>query len=260
MRKAIGEMYPRRELPTTLSLNYVDQPNLGPVVTAMMQVRGDAISSGNTDAEQAPPTIDIVGVIFNDQGKSISSFQNRLSIADRKASNPSTASNPPLFYTHHFRITPGLYQVRVATRDNKTGRTGSAMQWIEIPDLAARRLAVSSLVVGESVKEAENVKTASTTIESMMSVDRRFQRASKLRFLLYIYNAFRGTDGTASPDVMLQVQIQREGRAVITTPLRKVEHAQVTDPVRLPYAAEMLLKGPVRTMWCASARNWYRPM
>lgn len=31
-------------------------------------------------------------------------------------------------------LPPGLYQVRVAVRDRQTGRTGSAMMWIEIPN------------------------------------------------------------------------------------------------------------------------------
>jgi hypothetical protein len=30
-------------------------------------------------------------------------------------------------------LPPGLYQVRFAVRDRQTGRTGSAMTWIEIP-------------------------------------------------------------------------------------------------------------------------------
>jgi hypothetical protein len=30
-------------------------------------------------------------------------------------------------------LPPGLYQVRVAFRDRQTGRTGSAMAWVEIP-------------------------------------------------------------------------------------------------------------------------------
>jgi len=30
-------------------------------------------------------------------------------------------------------LPPGLYQLRVAVRDRQTGRTGSAMTWIEIP-------------------------------------------------------------------------------------------------------------------------------
>jgi hypothetical protein len=30
-------------------------------------------------------------------------------------------------------LPPGLYQVRVAFRDRQTGRTGSAMAWVEVP-------------------------------------------------------------------------------------------------------------------------------
>jgi len=36
-------------------------------------------------------------------------------------------------WTQTLPLPPGLYQVRVAVRDRQTGRTGSAMTWIEIP-------------------------------------------------------------------------------------------------------------------------------
>ena len=53
---------------------------------------------------------------------------------------------------------PGLYQVRVAATDRKGGPVGSVWDWIEIPDFSAKKLALSSLLVGERKPNAAPAK------------------------------------------------------------------------------------------------------
>ena len=48
-------------------------------------------------------------------------------------------------YQKAVALKPGRYQVRLAAREDATGLLGSAWQWVEIPDLAPGRLALSSL-------------------------------------------------------------------------------------------------------------------
>jgi hypothetical protein len=117
------------------------------------------------------------------------------------------------------------------------------MQWVEIPDLATQRLSLSSLLLGETTEDAGTISSeAATTPVTAMSVNHRFARTSKLRFLTYVYNAARGRDGTTPPDVALQVQILRDDQPVMTTAQRKVELSGQPDPARLAYAAELPLE------------------
>ena len=44
----------------------------------------------------------------------------------------------------------GAYQFRMALRDAATGRLGSASEYIEVPDLSNRRLALSGVVLNGS--------------------------------------------------------------------------------------------------------------
>ena len=41
-------------------------------------------------------------------------------------------------YEFHAWLPAGLYQVRVGVRDLKTGHIGSAVQWIQVPNLLVR--------------------------------------------------------------------------------------------------------------------------
>jgi len=49
---------------------------------------------------------------------------------------------------------PGAYQIRVAVRDQATGKIGSANQFLEIPDIHKRRLALTSLVLQDGDRPA----------------------------------------------------------------------------------------------------------
>jgi hypothetical protein len=156
------------------------------------------------------------------------------------------ANKRRIVYSNRFALKPGLYQVRVAARDLKSGRTGSAMEWIEIPDIAQGKLALSSIFIGERIDrptQTDIKDAAAAGIEEPVLVNaaRRFAPNSHLRFVLHIYNAARAA--TPAPDVTLQIQLLRDDQPVVTTPLRKLNTEGLTDLTRIPYAAEINLEG-----------------
>jgi VWFA-related protein len=236
---AVKANYPRNALPTSLALGYVNAPNLGMVLTASIDIESESLSfNGGKDGKMA--VADLIGAVFDDQGKLVRSSKHELGIAPTAVEQSNDGRR--VIYSVQYRLTPGLYQVRVAARDRTNGRTGSAMQWVEIPDLKEQRLAMSSIFLGERTNEAQSEQAAAdgSTFGVMLSADRRFARTSWIRFVTYIYNA-TPTGSPAQPDVALQVQVFRDDQPVITTPLRKVDTANVTDVTRIPYAAEIPL-------------------
>jgi VWFA-related protein len=242
LRKAIGALFPQRGLPTDLTLSYMEIPLSGSTLVASMKIEGDGIKFEQSSGKPAA-VIDVAGAIIDSQGKQQDGFRERLTITP--TSSTSTESLPDIIYNHRVTLKPGLYQVRVAARNDASGQVGSATQWIEIPDLSKQQLSMSSLIVGERKPGgAEKEKKAGDVFEGVpLSIDHIFERSSHLRFLVYIYNAKRGASSTAEPDVALQVQILRDDQPVVTTPLRKVD-TMTQDFSRLAYAAEI----PLQTM------------
>ena len=147
-----------------------------------------------------------------------------------------------LVYSHPVFLPPGLYHVRVAARDERSGRAGSAHGWLEIPDLSKGQLALSSLLLDtRSAASKESAGLDQNLVDSMgVSVNHRFPRGDYLRFLVFVYNAARAT-ADSKPDIAVQIQILRDGQPVITTPLKKVSNEITTDLGRIPYAAEVSL-------------------
>jgi VWFA-related protein len=233
---ALGASSARKGLPLQLSTSFLDVPGTGPVLTASMQMATDVLDYG-IDKKQAAG-IDLAGVILNDQGKPAGSFKNRLNI------NPlanKTGETPGVIYNHKIPLKPGLYQVRVAALEEKGGRVGSAAQWIEIPDLSSKRLTLSSLLIGGQFvgSSAKQTTGAATSEQLQFSVDRRFSSGSHMTFLTIIYSAAPG-DGT--PNLDGQIEISRDGRPVVASPVRKIAVDPGTDLARIPYGADIALR------------------
>lgn len=240
LHAAFSDLLPRKGVPTSLSVNYMDLPEKGFMLIVTMQISGDALTYDQA-LNKLTATVEVVGGVLSDQGKLLSSFKDNLSVA-ANSTDEGIVGKHEITYTSQVAIKPGLYQVRVASRDVQGKRTGSAMQWVEIPDLTTGRLALSSIFLGEVKARQGEAKPGEDLIpDANQRADRRFARASKLRFLTYIYNDARGTTGNAAPDVVIQTQVLSDNKPVLTAPLRKVSTEGISDLSRLPYAADIPL-------------------
>ncbi|HKO99528.1 MAG TPA: VWA domain-containing protein [Pyrinomonadaceae bacterium] len=238
LRAALASPSSTSNLKSQLAVGFLDMPNVGPVLTASVQVTTDGLSFG-TDGKQAA-TIDIAAIVLNDQGKQAESFKTRLNV------NPLASNSAPgggnVIYNHKLPLKPGIYQVRVAAVDDKNGRVGSAAQWVEIPDLTANRLTLSSLMLGGQFIGSSQ-KQSGTGVQQeqvQFSVDRRFARSSHLNFLMFIYNAVRPDNGVRNLEA--QIKISRDGKSIVTSSLRKVPFDAASDAARIPYGADIALQ------------------
>lgn len=234
MRNALGAFAPRRGLPTAVAVTFIDTPDNGPIITASVQAATAVLDYGADNKEKA--AVDLAGMVLNDQGKPVASFKTRLNVTPLAAAQKGDAG---VVYNYKTPLKPGLYQVRTATRDQRSGKVGSASQWIEIPDLSTHQLTPSSLllvseVIGGDTK-SDPAKTSAASPQVQFSVDRRFKRSSQLSFWLFIYNASRGANGSSAPDLTTQIEILGRGQTVVKTPVHKIDTTGMTDLQRISY-------------------------
>jgi VWFA-related protein len=216
LASALHAIFPQRDLPVSLSLGYLDTPEKLATVTATIEVARAAL--GNQTGE-----LELLGMVINEQGKPVSTFDQGLTISD---------VSQRVTYNHQMQFAPGLYQVRVAVRDKKGGRVGSASEWISVPNLKDGSFALSSLFIGEMNDEA----MASGKLP--INADHRFRANSRLGLFTYIYNPQK-LEGAS--DVGLQIQILRDNQPVITKPSIKLEDAGNPDPARIPFGEDLSL-------------------
>lgn len=232
LRQALSDFYPAQALPLQLSLIYLDTPASGIVLTSSIQAPTEILSYGAQNIE--PAQLSLAGVVLNDQGKPAASFKTGLKV-NPAGSDKASREASTVIYNYRAPLKPGIYQVRVAARDDRSGIVGSNMQWIVIPDLSKQQLSLSSLIVGlESV-----TRSSADAGQIQWSVDKKFAHGSHLRFMTFIYNAARANG--AKSDLFAQAQVYKDGQAVISSPFKKVTEDAQTDPARVPFAADINL-------------------
>ena len=232
LRKALNDFHPQQGLPLQLSLMYLDTPTSGIVLTSSVQATTTLLSFG--DEEKDPAQVSLAGVVLNDRGKPAGSFKTRLDIKPASSSG-NDSSSPGVIYNFRSSLKPGIYQVRVAARDNRTGRLGSAMQWVVIPDFSTHQLSLSSLILG-----IENVTSKAGNAESVQwSVDKRFAKGSPLKFMAFIYNRSQ----PVTNNLAARVQVYRDGQTIVSTPFKIVSPDKQADPQRVPFNGEINLSG-----------------
>jgi VWFA-related protein len=230
LREALSAHYASRGLPTFLSLTFLNTPKNEMLLTSSIQVGTNSLDYGG-DRKQ-PATLRLAGVILNDKGKVAGSFKNQLTVNPIEALSDSAG----IIYNERTSLLPGIYQVRVAARDEKSGRVGSALQWIVIPDLAKPELTTSSILLGAQVVAN---KQATENAQIQMSVDHSFRRSSRLGYWIFIYKAKRGANG--GPNVSVQSAVQRDGRTLLNGPVRKIVNGG-DDVERIPFGDELPLQ------------------
>jgi len=240
LSSAATSLLPVQGLPTSLAINYLDIPNDGTTTGLAVKIDGGLVEF-SVEGSKGKATIDVLGIIYNTDGKRERFFREQLTV-DASASTLSKTDRQDIYYNYQTKLKPGLYQVRVATRDVGSGRIGSAVGWINIPDLTKRQLALSSLILSERVAD-KRIKQETTlanigTLDLPVLVDRRFARTSELRYLIFVYNA---TLRATRPDVTIQTQVLRDNQVVITNQPGPIA-TEGQDSMRLPYAAEVSLR------------------
>ncbi|MFL6229811.1 MAG: VWA domain-containing protein [Pyrinomonadaceae bacterium] len=127
-------------------------------------------------------SFDVVGFVVNSLGKSQDGFSQTIN-ASLSPEEYRRALASGISFTGHAELPPGTYQLRAAVRESSTGRLGSMSQYLEVPDLSKKRLAVSSLFL-YGVDMTQGGKAAPEPLNGV----RLLQRKKDLRYAALIYN------------------------------------------------------------------------
>ena len=216
LRTAVTAPFPRGQLAVAAYTAVVNDGG-SYKATGLADLSGYQAADGKGD-------VDFVAVVLDSSGKSVSSVaQNVKPPSDEGGAKPFriTAKMPNA-------LAPGLYQMRVAARDARTGRVGSVFQWIEIPEFKPGKMTLSSMFLTE-----ESAQGGGGALE----VERRFARASNLLLQFYVYNAARSAAG--QPDVTVALNILQGGKVVVGAPAAPLPAAG--DPARIQYSVSFPL-------------------
>lgn len=162
--------------------------------------------------------IDLHGVIFGDNGAVVAKAANGATVSLTE-SEYQQALREGMQVTFDIPVKrAGPFQVRIAARDKASLRLGSAGQFVTVPDLSKKKLAVSGIVLGTG--------RDSTGQQILNPGARQFTPNSELHFVYILYN---GMNATGFGNYVMQTKLFRDDKDVYTGPAVPISAANQPD-------------------------------
>jgi VWFA-related protein len=209
LRAALDSPVSLSAIPVRLSADFVKAENGAPQVVVSGHIDTTTLPFAQAEGRQQA-TVEAAAGIYGASGTLMASLETEQTTIG-PTSNPEQGREEGLTYQKGVALGPGRYEVRLAVRENATGMLGSASQWVEIPDLVAGRLTLSSLFLMKADGAAGTGAPGPETGPALRNVQalRRFRRDESLYLLLYAYNPKRDASGATS--LVSQADILRGG-------------------------------------------------
>jgi VWFA-related protein len=248
LQRGMSSLFPLRGLPVSLSADYVRVPpdSSQVVVSANVDLRRVTFAAGSGRQEAV---VEVVAVVYDDAGVVAANLQAQRVAMSLLPETHQRVLKEGLRYRKAVALAPGLYQVRLVAREEGTAQLGSAAEWIEVPDLARGKLALSSVFLSTGPAEAAAAPAgsgaaaapaATVTPSRDIQARKRLGRDDTLHFELFVYNAAR--DSAGETDVVLQAQVWSGPRMVASSPLAPLAFPrELTGKAAGPYASSFPL-------------------
>ena len=238
----------------------------GPLVRALFHIDCSKLTFKDGPDGRKHLNLDLAAFAFDEEGIT-ADFSARRLVLDFDEKRYREVLAEGLAYRADFQLKkPGAYQFRAVLRDDETGRTGSASQFIRLPDLNKNRLALSGLVmttpradagaasnnsgavavtsvaVDASTARAEKEADKNSAPRDLQATPyvRRFPRSGLVQYGAAVYNA-TADKKTGLPQITVQAEIYRDGKPVYQLPPRSLEFSPGVNPKRFDYIGRLQL-------------------
>ena len=237
LRAALTSPFAAGDINIQLTSLFRDEPRGGGgYLRSLLHI--DAKDLKFTEATDGRRTAELetVAVAFGDNGRIVNQINQPQTVYAANAADYQRMLEQGLVYILDFPLTRGgPYQLRAVVRDATSERTGTAMQFVQAPDLANNRLALSGIVVSSAVSASEQ------DIRSGPAV-RQLRPGMMLDYRFLIYNA---TTGGTEP-VQMQMRLLREGKVVFAGKVVPLDLSKEANPKRINTGGRLRL-GPELT-------------
>jgi VWFA-related protein len=236
---AAGEIHPR------LTAVFSNIRNTGSSINALLYFNPQELKWSSEPDGSHKALIDVAAAAYDENGLALAPIDTTftLQVTSRKYDE---AMKKGMVYGIHFPVNrPGPYLVRAAVRDAATEGSGSADQYVEVPDIAGGHLALSGIVLQEAAAQAPPANaglpqsTAPGEDLTGGAARRSFRRGTVLVYVYEIINAKTGAG--EHPELEVQTKLFHDGEQVPAGKTVPTSAGGGSDPERLTAGGRMSL-------------------
>ncbi|HZG53476.1 MAG TPA: VWA domain-containing protein, partial [Pyrinomonadaceae bacterium] len=170
-------------------------PRAGSFVRSLLHLNAQDITFTDEPNNLRKAVLDVAAVTFGEDGRIADEF-NRTHTIRVNADTYRHVMQHGLSYSADVPVKrAGAYQLRIVVRDAASGRMGTSGQFLEVPDVRGKQLALSGIVVGEAVTDGSPTLPPGTTAEAALALVsspahlalRHFRPGATLAYTYVIY-------------------------------------------------------------------------
>ena len=256
LSNAVLSPFQYSDLNVNMAAGYVRDANVGYLVRSWIHVDPQNIEFTETEDGGARIDIDTV-CMTSDINGAIADFRHAQYTFNFGAENK--AENIAWIQKHGIRFSmllpvknPGSYTVRAAVHDMKSGKVGSVYQFVEIPDLKNKGLALTDIFMITSVEDINWIGSDATkeldegvffpvmnNTETRTPALRSYMPGDNLQTLTILYNA--DANAIARSEIETVTILYKDGKELLRGDPRPINPANVTDPNNIPILQRLTL-------------------
>ena len=244
INQALGSPFTDETLPVRLTPLFFEAGEEKPHVNALLHFDARKLTFSSIEEGWSEAIVDIVAATLDLDGKQVDIAYKRGVIQTRGKTFENMQKNGIAFLMHVPVKKPGSYLMRVVLYDNKSEQLGSATQFVDVPDIHKKELALSGIVLAsgklkpKAFSQSEGVIAYENSNGS--AAVRIFKPGETIAWACQILNAKADRDG--KPKLKVQVRLFHEGREVYPgNPIEMATEAQ-GDTSRIIATGQMELK------------------
>ncbi|HWF87756.1 MAG TPA: VWA domain-containing protein [Pyrinomonadaceae bacterium] len=227
---ALASPFAAQDVEVGLASLFWNDKTTGPLIRSFVYIAAQDLEFTPVDGRQQA-SIELHGVVFGDNGAMIEQLRRGLTIS-LPESEYAAAVKHGLGLSVDIPVKrAGAFQVRIAIKDRRTSKLGSAGEFVSVPDLRNQRLAVSGIILGGGSRARSEQEAMANTVA------RRFELNSDLEFGFVIYNAMQ----FAKP--VMETKLFRDDKVVYSGPELPIQVTGQPDPDRVIASSKVRL-GP----------------
>ena len=230
--EAVVSPFQNNDLPIELSSGYIKKSNRDSLLRSWLHLDGKNLEVKEEADGNRYVAVGVLGMISDINSRVWDEGRQLYKLPVQKNELPWIRENGLRFAIDIPAKKPGAYYVRVAVKDEGSGKHGSAYQYVEVPDLKKDRLTLSDIFISRG--RGDKAK-----IEGVRSALKSYLPGETIGFMAEIYNA--KVKKKKPSELEYQYTLYKDDIEILQSGPIKINTASTSDHEEISIARELRL-------------------
>jgi hypothetical protein len=211
---AMSAPLPVTDLGVSVQADYLETDADDKQVSLTVFFEGDSFRYEKQDQRRVV-NLEILSVVEDSYGKQVEGISAMVQ-GNLTEAGMEQARTGGYRFSRRLPLAPGVYHARIGVREEGSNRIGTASTWVEVPEVAEKRLEMSSLILSDPLHADLSIEGESVRVSDLQQV-RMVQGVPIYEtgdIFYYTYRVHPGASVSGKPDLLVMWEVSQGGSPV----------------------------------------------